>query len=44
MMIVQYGIDGVEPEATKDPIAYAMFLMAKPQLDANNKRFENGRL
>jgi len=38
-MIVQYGIEWVEPEPTEDAIAYAIFLMAKPQLDSNNKKY-----
>lgn len=42
MMIVEYGIDGVYRESD-DVIANAIFMMAKPQIDANNKRRENGK-
>jgi len=41
VMIVAYGIDWVVPEPDLDPIAYAMFCMARPQIDANNQRFLN---
>lgn len=40
LMIVQYWIDWIEPELNIDPIAYAMFLMAKPQIDTNNWKYE----
>jgi hypothetical protein len=40
-MMVEYGIDGIEPKSETDQIAYAMFLMAKPQIDKNNLRFTN---
>lgn len=36
--LTNYWIYGKEPEE-KDAITYAMFLMAKPQIDANNKRY-----
>ena len=36
-----YGFDGDE-QTELSPIARAIFAMAKPQLDANNKRYENG--
>ncbi len=39
--IVDYGLYGIEPELEIDPVAYAIFVMARPQLDANNKRYEN---
>lgn len=42
VMIVEYGIDWIEPNPEIDGIAYAIFLMAKPQIDRNNKRFVNG--
>lgn len=38
--ILGYALDGSEPET--NGIARAMFLMAKPQIDANNQRFLNG--
>ncbi len=39
VMIVEYGIDWIEPDPEIDWVAYAMFVMAKPQIDANNSRF-----
>lgn len=39
--IVEYGLDGVLPEI--DGVAKAVFLMAKPQLDANYRRYANGK-
>ena len=39
--IVDYGLYGIEPEQEVDPVGYAIFLMARPQLDANNKRYIN---
>ena len=38
--IIDYGLDGIEPT---DGLAAAFYLMAKPQIDANNRRYENGR-
>ena len=38
--IIEYGLNETEPET--DGVAAAMFLMAKPQIDANNKRYQNG--
>lgn len=38
--IIEYGLNDAEPEM--DGVAAAMFLMAKPQIDANNKRYQNG--
>lgn len=39
--IIDYGLYGIEPESEVDPVAYAIFVMARPQLDANNKRYIN---
>lgn len=36
-----YALDGREPEGTG--IASAVFKLIKPQIDANNRRYENGR-
>ena len=38
--ILSYGIEGKEPE--ENGIAKSIFIMARPQIDANNKRYENG--
>lgn len=38
--ITRYGLYGEEPEITG--AAGAIFLLAKPQIDANNRRYENG--
>ena len=38
--IIDYGLDGKEP--ADNGIAEAIFSMAKPQIDANNKRYNNG--
>ena len=38
--IVEYGLYGKEPECSG--VATAIFMMAKPQIDANNRRYENG--
>ena len=37
--IVNYWAYGVEPDKSKDPLAYWFFRLIKPQIDANNKRF-----
>lgn len=39
--IIEYGLLGVEPKLTGIP--QAVFLLIKPQIDANNKRRENGK-
>lgn len=40
--IMEYGLNGVTTENQKQ-ITKAMFSLIKPQLDANNQRFENGK-
>lgn len=40
--IIEYGLYGETTESPK-PIASAMLAMVKPQIDANNQRYENGR-
>lgn len=39
--ILDYGLDGIECDTPG--IAKALFTMARPQIDANNKRYENGK-
>ena len=39
--IMRYGLYGEEPSV--DGVAGAIFLLAKPQIDANNRRYENGK-
>lgn len=39
--ILDYALDGKEPE--QSGIEYTVFCLVKPQIDANNKRYENGR-
>lgn len=39
--ILEYGLNGEEPEC-KGP-AKSVFIMARPQIDANTKKYENGR-
>ena len=39
--ICQYALDGIEPEQ-KGTVS-GMFKLIRPQIDANNKRYENGR-
>ncbi len=41
LFITNYGLYGIEPEQSIDPLAYAIFVMARPQIDANNKKFIN---
>lgn len=40
--IIEYGLSRETTEQLK-PIAKAMLAMVKPQIDANNQRFENGK-
>lgn len=40
LAILEYGLDGKEPET--EGIEKTVFCMAKPQIDANNRRYENG--
>ena len=40
--VLAYGLDGTEPESLS-PYAKMFFLLAKPQIDANNARREAGR-
>ena len=40
MAIFDYGLDGNEPEGSG--IDRTVFCMAKPQIDANNRKYENG--
>jgi uncharacterized phage protein (TIGR02220 family) len=39
--ILEYGFDDKEPE--EPGAAKALFMMARPQIDANNARYENGK-
>ena len=39
---MEYSLYGKETESLK-PIARSVFTLMKPQIDVNNKRFENGR-
>ena len=39
--LIDYALDGIEPDA--EGVVQAMFRAFKPQIDANNKRYENGK-
>lgn len=39
--ILHYAFDGTIPDC--EGIAYAIYIMAKPQIDANNRKYENGK-
>lgn len=41
--ICEYGFYGVEPAEDEDVLVKMVFTQAKPQIDANNKRRENGK-
>lgn len=38
--LMQYALDGKEPDVTG--VAKTFFKMAKPQIDSNNKKYQNG--
>lgn len=40
--IMEYGLDGKEPQ-NDNPIVISVFALIKPQIDANNKKYENGK-
>lgn len=40
--IMEYGLNDQEPQQAEG-ISNAVFILVKPQIDANNKRFENGK-
>ena len=40
--IMEYGLYGIEPEEL-DPVARCVFVLIKPQIDANNRKYENGK-
>ena len=40
--VLAYGLDGVEPTDT-DGVILAIFALIRPQIDANNKRYTNGK-
>jgi len=39
--LIDYGLDGIMPDL--DGLHMALFMAFKPQIDANNKRYENGK-
>jgi len=39
--LVAYALDGIEPELVG--AAAGMFLLVRPQIDANNRKYENGK-
>jgi len=41
MAIIDYALDGIEPEGAG--IGSVVFSLVKPQIDANNRRYENGK-
>ena len=38
--IMEYGLNDLEPETSG--IERTIYLLSKPQIDANNKRYQNG--
>lgn len=40
--VLAYGLDGVEPTEA-DGVIQAIFALIRPQIDANNKRYTNGK-
>lgn len=40
-MILDYALDGVEPDG--NGLIVTMFTLIRPQIDANNRRYENGK-
>lgn len=40
--VLAYGLDGVEP-SDADGVIQAIFALIRPQIDANNKRYINGK-
>lgn len=42
LAICHYALDEEMPQAL-DPVSNAIFTLIKPQLDANNRRYENGK-
>lgn len=40
--VLAYGLDGTEPTEA-DGVTQAIFALIRPQIDANNKRYTNGR-
>ena len=40
--IIEYALFGIEPENLK-PVAKGMFVLVKPNLDVNTKRYSNGK-
>lgn len=39
--ICEYGLNGIEQ--AEDPVSAAILIMAKPTIDKNNQRYENGK-
>lgn len=42
LILIDYALDDKEPEEISG-IAESMFILMRPQIDANNRRYENGR-